>query len=77
MQLRVIDSYEMMAKSAMANRYAHHANQAKERKIFDKEKALRSLSVGSHENKLNPNLISNASRALKYYEVKFIADAQV
>lgn len=77
MQLRVIDSYEMMAKSAMANRYAHHAKQAKERKIFDKEKALRSLSVRSHENKLNPNLISNASRALKYYEVKFIADAQV
>ncbi len=39
--LRNIDQYEYMAKSAMANAYAQNAGKkAKEKKIFDKQKAI-------------------------------------
>lgn len=43
---RKIDQYELMAKTAMANRYAQHAKRASERKIFNANQARRNLEKG-------------------------------
>lgn len=42
-QLRNIDKYEYMAKSAMANAYASNSKRAKEKKIFDADKQRKLL----------------------------------
>lgn len=74
MQLRTIDQYEFMAKSAMANRYAHHAKHANERKIFDKNKALRSLNHPGNQKKPNKQMLQQANKALSDYQVKFTVE---
>lgn len=74
MQLRTIDQYEFMAKSAMAQRYAQHAKRANERKIFDKNRALRSLNHHGNQNKPDKRMLQQASKALNNYQVNFMLE---
>lgn len=74
MQLRTIDQYEFMAKSAMANRYVHHAKHANERKIFDKTKALRSLNHPGNQKTPNTQMLQQANKALSNYQVNFTVE---
>ncbi|WP_455291626.1 hypothetical protein [Carnobacterium gallinarum] len=76
-QLKIIDQYEMMAKTAMANRYAHHAKSAKEHKIFDKNKALKSIQGSGQQRKPNRKMLQQANQALKNYQVKFNVENKV
>lgn len=43
----MIDDYEKMAKSAFYNRYAMNTKHAKEKKLFDADKARKRLDSGS------------------------------
>ncbi|WP_176466370.1 hypothetical protein [Terribacillus saccharophilus] len=71
-QHRVIDEYEMLARSAMFNRYANNSKRAKEKKMFDAEKARRRLDRGdkhwkqSHDSGF-AKAYRKASKALKGY----------
>lgn len=49
-QHRIIDEYELMAKAAMANRYAMNAKRASERKIFNAKQARKNLEKGIRNN---------------------------
>ncbi|WP_322420681.1 hypothetical protein [Jeotgalibacillus haloalkalitolerans] len=45
----MIDDYEKMAKSAFYHRYAMNAKNAKEKKLFDADKARKRLDAGSED----------------------------
>lgn len=47
-QHREIDEYERLAKGAMFHRYALNAKSAKEKKMFDAEKARKRLNQNDH-----------------------------
>lgn len=74
-QLRRIDEYEYMAKSAMANAYAQGAGRkAKEKKIFDRDKAIRMLDRNDHWRNARERDMSRMKKlteALKTYTPNF------
>lgn len=49
-QHKQIDSFEFMAKEAMAHAYASNAKRPKERRIFDADKARKNLENGGLVN---------------------------
>lgn len=49
----LIDQYELMAKSAMANAYAQNAKRPKEKSIYNAEKARQMLERGFNGDVVN------------------------
>lgn len=71
-QLKIIDQYEFMAKSAMANRYAQHAKRANERKIFNAKQARRNLELGLKGTDKNVERLVNLNNKFKGFKPTFI-----
>ncbi|MBD1223295.1 hypothetical protein MST22_17350 [Virgibacillus halodenitrificans] len=70
-QHREIDEYERMARSAMFNRYASNAKHAKEKKMFDADKARKRLDAGDKKYKdskvINLQRYRKAKKAMELY----------
>ena len=71
-QLRKIDEYELMAKTAMANRYAQHAKRANERKIFNAKQARRNLDKGIKGTDKNIDRMLDLNDKFKGFKPTFI-----
>lgn len=75
-QLRIVDTYEQMARQAMFNRYAQNAKRASEKKMFDAKTARKRVLDGlenwkdSSEPKINVDRYRNAQAAMKAYTMK-------
>lgn len=67
-----IDEYELMAKTAMANRYAQHAKGAKENKIFNAKQARRNLVLGVNGTDKNIERMVDLNDKFKGFKPTFI-----
>jgi hypothetical protein len=69
----IIDEYEKMAKSAMANAYAQNAKRPKEKSIYNAEKARQMLERGFNGDVVNieKQRISRMKNALKGFIPRF------
>lgn len=69
---RKIDEYELMAKTAMANRYAQNAKRASERKIFNGKQARRNLELGINGSDKNVERMIDLNKKFKGFKPNFI-----
>ena len=72
-QYRRIDDYEKIAKQAMANRYAQNAKRAREKAIFNAQKARRAVEKGYKGNVANIEMerMTRMTEALKGFKPEF------
>ncbi|NRG43291.1 hypothetical protein HRF87_00765 [Bacillus sp. CRN 9] len=70
-QHKTIDEYELMAKTAMANRYAQHAKRASERKIFNAKQARRNLEKGINGTDKNIEKMIDLNSKFKGFKPNF------
>lgn len=64
-QLRIVDTYEQMAKQAMFNRYAQNAKRANEKKMFDAALARKRVMSGDDGYKDSRKIDLTRYRAAK------------
>ena len=69
--LSKIDQFELMAKTAMANRYAQHAKRASEKKIFNAEQARRNFELGIKGTDKNIERTTAINKKVKGFKPKF------
>ncbi|MBT2599083.1 MULTISPECIES: hypothetical protein [unclassified Oceanobacillus] len=70
-QLKKIDQYDLMAKTAMANRYAQHAKRANARKIFNADQARRNLEIGIKGTDKNVERMIALNKKFQGFKPKF------
>lgn len=70
-QLKKIDQFDLMAKTAMANRYAQHAKRASARKIFNADQARRNLEIGIKGTDKNVERMIALNKKFQGFKPKF------